>query len=319
MNHIFRRVLGTALALSLLLVSVKLLVIRSRISDWHDFEVFYSAAAAALAGKSIYIVVGQYHLPFWYLPWTAWFFIPFVVWPQHIGLLLYQAASLISVVLVIRYLTRYYNPKFGFFDQLLIIAFLVPMSLQLVEIGQMDYILLGLLVLTIWAADHQKPVLGGLIFPFLLAKPHLIIPFTFYFFWRIGKRGLLVAGASSVVMLAIATIVRPGWYIEMLHLLQSSGLRTDGLPFTTFPSLLGGTENWIGTGNLPFTTILILVALLLVWKFRSLPTVPLLSLALTLSLFCGLRSYAYDLPLLIPGLVWLTAARFRTHSSGSGL
>src|SRR6185369_10179723 len=82
--------------------------------------------------------------------------------------------------------------------------------------------------------------------------------------------------------------------------------------FTTLPNLLGSQENWSGTANLPFTILLVVLAILVVWKFRSLPTLPLLSLALAASLFCAPRAYAYDLPLLIPAMIWFTAKEFKS-------
>jgi hypothetical protein len=303
----FKRILYTTFVFSTFFLSVLLLFIQNAKSDWHDFDVFYNAASAALTGKSIYIIVGQYHLPFWYLPWTAWFYIPYAIWPKHIGLLLYQATSIISAIIVVNSLTRYYQPNFKFQDKILILACLVPMSLQLIMVGQMDFILLGLLVGIIWGVEHKKDILVGMLYPFLLTKPHLIIPFSIFLFWRSGKRAILISALLSITMLLIATLLSPGWYLEMARSLQVSGQRVDGLPFATFPSLLGSQENWIGTANLPFTFLLIALAILILWKFRTLPTIPFLSLALAASLFCAPRAYAYDLPMLIPTMIWLTA------------
>ncbi len=312
MNRMARRLGYPVFVLSFFALMVAFLIWQSTLSDWHDFDVFYDAARAALAGGSIYIIVGKYNLPFWYFPWTAWFFIPFAAWSRPVGLLLYQVASVLSVVLVVRYLTRFYDGKFRVLDQLVILALLIPMSVELIVVGQMDYILLGLLVLIIWAAATDRPELAGVIYPFLLAKPHLIIPFTVMLFWRLGRRALLTAGITTLILLAAATILAPNWYLEMFDLIQSTGGRTSGLAFTTFPSLLGGRENWIGTANLPFTILLILAALLVAWRFRDLPTVPLLSLALSLSVLCAPRAYAYDLALHIPALTWLASGKFRS-------
>lgn len=305
-----KRILYSTFVFSAFFLSVLLFFVQSARSDWHDFDVFYHAATAALAGKSIYIIVGQYHLPFWYLPWTAWFYIPFAIWSKQTGLLLYQATSIISAILVVSSLTRYYQSNFKFGYKVLILAFLAPMSLQLIMVGQMDYILLGLLVCIIWAAEQKKDVLVGILYPFLLTKPHLIIPFSIFLFWRSGKRALLVSILFSIAMLLVETMLSPGWYLEMFQRLQESGQRVDGLPFATFPSLLGLQENWIGTANLPLTLLLIAFAILVLWKFRSLSTVPFLSLALAASLFCAPRAYAYDLPMLIPAMIWLTARDF---------
>jgi hypothetical protein len=97
----------------------------------------------------------------------------------------------------------------------------------------------------------------------------------------------------------------------MLAVLQQAGPRIDGLRFTTLAALLGRQENWAGTANLPFVFVLFCMGLLLLWKVRTLPTVPLLSLALAFSLLVAPRAYAYDLPLLVPTLIWLTADKFR--------
>jgi hypothetical protein len=308
-----KKILSTIFVFFAFFLSMILLFVQNAKSDWHDFDVFYYAASAALSGKSIYIIVGQYHLPFWYLPWTAWFYIPYAIWPKHIGLLLYQATSIISAILVVNSLTRYYQPNFKFQDKILILACLVPMSLQLIMVGQMDYILLGLLVGIIWGVENKKDILVGILYPFLLTKPHLIIPFSVFLFWRSGKRAILISAFLSITMLLIATFIHPGWYLEMFRSLQVSGQRVDGLPFATFPSLLGSQENWIGTANLPFTLLLIALAILILWKFRTLPVIPFLSLALAASLFCAPRAYAYDLPMLIPAMLWLTAQDFKTR------
>ena len=303
------------LVYSIFLLSGVLLFTQNAKSDWHDFDVFYHAASSALAGKSIYnnINVGQYNLPFWYLPWTAWFYTPYAIWPKEIGLLLYQVTSFISAILVLNFLTRYYQPNFKLQDTLLILAFLVPISMQLIMIGQTDYILLGLLVYIIWSADHKKDILVGMLYPFLLTKPHLIIPFSIYLFWHSGRRALLVSAIFSITMLLIETVLSPGWYLEMIQQFQESGQRVDGLPFSTLPSLLGLQENWSGTANLPFTFFLIILAVLILWKFRTLPTIPFLSLALAASLFCAPRAYAYDLPMLIPAMLWLTTENFKLY------
>ena len=309
-RHFLRDVGYPVLVISLFLLNLVLLFLEARNSDWHDFDVFYGAASAALAGKSIYIIVGQYHLPFWYPPWTAWFYVPYAIWPKHTALLLYQTTLAAGAILVVHFLTRYYKPKFRILDELLILAMLVPMSVQLVQVGQMDYLFLALVVLIVWAASRKNDVLVALLFPFLLTKPHLIVPFTAMLFWRLGKRALLLTTISTALLLILATILMPHWYLEMLAFLRVSGERTAGLPFTTLPTLLGRQENWLGTANVPLSLLITALALLVLWKVRHLSTVPLLSVALALSLLSAPRAYAYDLPMLVPAMVWLTADNF---------
>ena len=282
--------------------------------DWHDFYVFYGSAKAALTGKIIYATFGEYNLPFWYFPWAAWFYIPFAIWPQAVALFLYKVISVFSAIRIVSSLANFYNPEFKFLDKVLILSLIVFMSIQVMVVGQMDFILLGLTVITMYAIHQKKDFLAGLILPFLWIKPHLFIIFTLLAFWRAGKRTVIFSLTLSALMFVIESIISPGWHLEMLSLLRIGQQRTDGLIFTTLPNLLGSQENWIGTANLPFTIILIILAFFIVLKFRSLPTIPLLSLALTASLFCAPRAYAYDLPLLIPSIIWLTAKEFKSTS-----
>ena len=315
MKHInLGKVLYPVFVLSNLLLSLRLLAHGIINYDWHDFDVFYNAAASALAGNSIYIIIGQYHLPFWYFPWTAWFYIPYAIWPAGFALILYQGTSILCAIFIVRKLTKYYRPDFIFLDSLLIFSLIIPMSLQLMIVGQMDYILLALIVITMVAIEQKKDILAGVLLPFLWAKPHLLIVFTLFAFWRAGKRTVFISLVFSALMLLLETIISPGWYFEMINLLHIGSQRTDGLKFTTLPNFLGFQENWVGTANLPFTIILIALAILITWRFRSLPTLPLLSFALTASLFCAPRAYAYDLPLLIPSMIWMTAKEFKSNS-----
>lgn len=306
-----KRALYIALVTAGLLLSLQLLFAGMTKTDWHDFDVFYGAAKSALAGKSIYVTSGKYNLPFWYFPWTAWLFFPFALFSHELALILYKITSVICAILIVEYLIRHYNPNFAFWDKVLIYVLIIPMSLLVMNVGQMEYLLLGLIVITMSAIDEKKYWIAGVLFPFLWTKPHLLIIFTLFAFWRAGKITILTSGVLSILFLIIETALNPNWYLEMLNLLQLGQQRTDGLKFTTLPSLLGSQENWVGTANLPFTFMLIILAILIVWKFRSLPTLPMLSLALTASLFCAPRAYGYDLPMLIPSMIWLTVDRFK--------
>lgn len=312
-KYLNKRILIRVLIYTFFFFSLLLLQYFDANSDWHDFDVFYEAASAILSGRSIYIIVGEHDLPFWYPPWVAWFYIPFAFSTKEIGLFLYKAVSALSAVVIVHYLIRYYRPSFKFDHQIFILSLLIPMSLQLVAVGQMDYILLGLLVLIIFAVEKKKSVWVGLLYPFLLVKPHLIIPFSIFLFLRSGKWALLVSMIASFAMLLLETFRNPGWYADMFALLQSSGQRVDGLNFITLPSLLGRQENWIGTANLPFTFLLILLAMMALWPIRRMPVFPFFSIALVASLFCAPRAYAYDLPLLIPAIIWWTTINFKTR------
>lgn len=300
----------TTSTIFLFCLSIFFLVQSVQTSDWHDFDVFYNAASASLAGKSMYIIVGKHNLPFWYPPWTGWLFILFAIFPKNVGLFLYQGISLLGAIFIVYFLVIHHQPTFKQKHFLIIYALLVPLSLQLISVGQMDYIFLLLIMLIIWGAEKKNDILVGLLYPFLLTKPHLVIPFSLYLFYRTGRKALTISVLFTTCMLITATLLYPNWYKEMFNQLLHSGIRTDGLAFMTLPGMLGRQENWIGTGNLPITLFLIISVTTLLWKFRSLPVLPFLSVTLVASLFCAPRAYAYDLPLIIPALIWLTANNF---------
>lgn len=279
---------------------------------WEDFYVFYGAAKSTLTGESLYRVTGEHNLPFWYFPWTAWIFIPWAFWPESIGLLIYKVVFVLCAILAVNSNIKFYNPAFGFWNKVLILSLITSMSLQTMIVGQLEYILLGLILMTMYAIDQKRFILAGVLMPFIWTKPHLVIVFTLMAFWLGGPRMILATAVSCALMFIVETVRSPGWYVEMFSLLRSGQGRIDGPIFTTLPNMLGFQENWVGTANLPLTLSLIVLAILAVWKFRSLPPVPLLSLALAGSLFCAPRAYAYDLPLLIPAMVWLTAKNFRS-------
>jgi K+ transporter len=76
------------------------------------------------------------------------------------------------------------------------------MSIQVMIVGQMEFILLGLLVIVMHAIDQKKEILAGLLFPFLWTKPHLLIVFTLFAFANGGKRIAVISMVFSLVMLA---------------------------------------------------------------------------------------------------------------------
>ena len=110
-------------------------------------------------------------------------------------------------------------------------------------------------------------------------------------------------------LIGVETIIDFHWAGKMLTLLSAGTTKVDVSPwwnFSTFQTILGLSQNYVGTADLPLTIILIIIAAFVVFRFRSLPRIPLMSLALAASLFCAPRAYAYDMVLLIPTLIWLS-------------
>jgi hypothetical protein len=307
MKSINKQVLYTSFTLTSLLVAVWFILFTIAHSEFWDFNVFYSSAQMALSGGNIYRTYGSLHLPYWYFPWVSWFFIPLAVFPFNAAKNIYMLVTFLSVFFIIHSIGRYFNAQLTFANQMLITAMSILMCWLLFRVGQVDFILTALITAAIFLIDKKQNIQAGLLFPILLFKPHLLIIFIPFTILRGGKSFFLSASLSLLTVSLIAFILVPSWPTEMLRMLSESGQRTDNIwGFTTFPALIGEKENWSGTGNLPITIIIMLLAFITVWKNQHLPTVPFLILSLSMSLLCAPRAYSYNFPFLIPTLLWLS-------------
>jgi alpha-1,2-mannosyltransferase len=279
-------------------------------SELWDFNVFYSSAQATLNGDNIYRTYGQFHLPYWYFPWASWFFIPLAIFPFEIAKIIYTLITFLSVFFIIRSTGLYFNAQLSLANQMIITAMSILMCWLLFRVGQADFILAALVTEAIFLIDKKRNFQAGLLFPIFLFKPHLLIIFIPFAVLRGGKKFILSAALSLLTVSLIAFILIPNWPSEMLRMLHESGNRTDNnWGFTTLSALFGREENWSGTGNLPITIIITLIAFITVWKNQHLPTIPFLVLALSASLLCAPRAYSYNFPFLLPALLWLSVEK----------
>ena len=277
-------------------------------SEPHDFGVYYYSAKAAIHGEMIYDVFGPIDLPYWYFPWLAWFYIPFAFFSPEVAYTLYIAISLLCAFITINYLTTRMIPNSSLAERIYVFCMSLVICWLLFRVGQMDFILLAVAVLVIYFIENGKTQLAGLLVPVLLFKPHLFVIFLPAALLKGKKWFVLSSVLVCVLLLVISFVVIPDWPLQMVGQLAESGQRTDNnWNFTTLPNMLGLQENWSGTANLPITFVLILIGLITMWKLRTLQTFPFLSLALAASLFCAPRAYSYNLPLLIPAMVWVSS------------
>jgi len=277
-------------------------------SKTEDFDVFYFSAQRALRNEAIYDVYGASRLPYWYFPWLAWFYIPLAFFSYKIAYFIYSIVSLICAGVSINFLFQRMSSHVSCYQRVFALCMSLLLCWLLFRVGQMDFILLAVATIAMHYIDTHKPHLAGLLTPILIFKPHLFIVFFAYLIYKGGKLFVSSATTATLAVIAISFIIIPDFPLRMIQLLERSGQRTDhSWNFTTLPNLLGSQENWSGTANLPFTFLLIIISLLIIWKIRRLETLPLLSIALAGSLFCAPRAYAYNFPLLIPALIWFSS------------
>ncbi len=302
-----RRVLYGFFALTcLFFVLWYVLYTASRSVLW-DFGVFFGSAQAVLHGQSMYQVYGQEQLPYWYFPWVAWMFIPLAVLPVQAAKIVYLALGFLGAIWLVFVAGRRLGGDRPFSANVFILAMGLLACWLLFRVGQADFILAALVTAIVFMIEGQRDVLAGALFPVLLFKPHLLLVFIPVAIWRGGRRFLVSACISVLLLSLLGVILIPDWPVQMIGMLRHSGLRTDNAwGFTTLPELIGRTENWSGTANLPITLGLFALGLGIAWKNRHLPTAPLLSLTMALSLLCAPRAYSYNLPFLLPALLWLS-------------
>jgi hypothetical protein len=305
-----KKILYSSLIMANLAIIILVVIVTVLFSfkDPIDFPVFYGAARNALQGFSVYTYYGLHHLPFWYFPWVSWVFMPLTIFLRQDAWIIYIGLGFIIAFLSIHNLANQYQ-RFNSLDRLYMFSMLLWMGWQVYAVGQMSFLLLGAAVLAILLVDKNHPVLAGLSIPLFLMKPHLFIIFIPVLLWLGGKKTLITGILFTILLIVIATLVTPRWMGEWLGLLaQGSSMVDTGafFKFTTFPTLIGFSQNYLGTANMPFTIVQILIAAMVLIRFRSLPKIATLSMALAASLFCAPRSYSYDLVLLIPAMIWLS-------------
>jgi hypothetical protein len=296
-------------AVSLGAVVGMVLRVSASLGFW-DFNVFYSSAAAALHGSNFYTTYGAENLPYWYFPWLAWFFTPLALLPYPIAKILYLGLTLISAAAVVWVLSMHFNPRTSLALQLFILSMSLLMTMLLFIAGQMDFILAGVITATMLLLRGNRPIAAGLLFPILLFKPHVLGVFLPFLFLRGGRRYRITVLTSLVVLSIAAFLAIPNWPGEMIRMLRTYGGRADNYwNFITLPQLLGSQENWSGTAHLPVSLGLFVIGLLIAWRFRRLPLVPFLALTLAASMLCAPRAYTYNLPILMPPMIWISANR----------
>jgi len=304
-----KKILYAALVVVLFFAAIYLLLITFfSANELLDFPVFYGSGWNAIHGLTIYTYYGYYHLPFWYFPWTSWIFIPLAVFSKQVAWTLFFMLGVVVAFLSIILLTSQYG-KFSWLDRLFMFSLMVWISWLAFRVGQISFLILAAVVLLIFFIQKERSFLAGLLIPILLIKPHLFIIFIPVLLWLGGKKTLVAGTMITLVLLGIGFLVTPNWPSQMLNLLLAGTHRVESDPFwnfSTLPTMLGLSQNYTGTANLPIIVIQVLIASLAVIRFHHLPKAALLALALAASLFCAPRSYAYDLALLIPAMVWLS-------------
>lgn len=273
-------------------------------SDLLDFQIYYGAAKLALGGKSPYSSFGPHSLPYQYFPWFVLLFYPLIAFPIQIAWYIYVCLNIFLLVIILQLLGKKTRAEWDYF----IIFFVLALSMLMVQlvfrVGQVSIIHLFIILMVMYFLDCKKPIIAGLLFPFVLLKPHLVLLFIPASWYVGGKKYFVASILSTAFMMALSFYFVPDWITQMANLFIQGQIRNDVLvwDFTTLAGLLGLPRLW----NYLLSPFMLAIGIYFSYRFRGFPNFSWLILVLGLSLFAAPYSFAYDLPLLIPIMVYLS-------------
>lgn len=301
-----------SLGISVCLGAIVFTFIAIQNSTLIDFEIYYKAGDAILKGNSPYQFYGDFRLPFQYFPWAGWLFIPFAWLPMQTAWLVYAGVNILLLYLSITILVRLLpgNKEYDRRSRIFYVFFTsLMMSLLAFVVGQISIVLLFICALIIKLIHDKKPEAAGLLTPFLLIKPHLMLIFVPYTLVKGGVRYIAYSVLGAAILAGFATVQNHDRGTEMINIIRLGQDRGDALlwGFSTLPGALE-LKNW-RVMNFYFAVPSLIASIFILKKFGKLPLHSQLSYSLALSLFSAPYSFAYDFPLLVPALIVLSNAQ----------
>jgi alpha-1,2-mannosyltransferase len=269
-----------------------------------DFTIFHAAGRAMLAGASPYDFYGTPPLPFQYVPWALWLFLPLAALPFNWAWAVFVALNLLMLGAAFVLLVRLHGSRLTRPEVFALYGISLLIGLMLFLVGQVGVLQLMAAVLMMVLVCRDRPVLAGVFFPLLITKPHLVIVAVPALWWVGGRKTVLSSLAATALLAGISLLITPSWIPDMLRVIVAGQLRNDRLVwnFSTLAGALDLERGW----NPIIAAALIPVGAAVAFKFRRLPPAAWLSLAFALSLLVAPYAFAYDLLLLLPAMIWLT-------------
>lgn len=274
--------------------------------DLADFLAFWGAGGRVLASQSPY---GYYPTlnggsVFQSVPWLAWLFAPLALLPVGRAWQIFYLLNLLLVALTILLAFKEFRIRLNPLAATLVLACSLALAYPCLSFGQVSILQAAILSLMALALQRGRPVLAGALMPLALLKPHLLLWFIPYVLITGGRRFRLASLASTLLLALVALVFQPSWPGEMLQtiLAGQAGTRMETWKYTTLSGLFSLD---------PKLGLLIPIVFLpvLFWLSRRIKDYPLysrLAIVLGFSLAASPYSFSYDLPLLLPALVWLT-------------
>jgi hypothetical protein len=192
-----------------------------------DFRGYYAAARAVLAGEDPYDyrvvsavlleVTGEMgNNPYYYPPWFCLMMIPLALLPYSIARMAWIALNLVFYWIGAQIALDVLGWKLCGWRRWLVMlsgAYLFFwLSIRSEQVGTFLFLMS---VLSLWAYQRDKPWLAGAALALLVTKPNVVwLTALFFglFYLRRQRRAAWWALGVLVALLAISTLILPGWY-----------------------------------------------------------------------------------------------------------
>lgn len=270
-----------------------------------DFKAFYGAAKKLLLGVTPYglyqtaVGASSFQSPIW----LSWLFIPLTLFNTEQAFLIFEILNLLLYLVILIIIFKWHSTKISFLDFFFFWGCSLVLSFLTQQFGQVTIIQLAAIVAMIYTLNNDKPIIAGMLFPLVLIKPHLVVFFCFVALKRGGRKMLLAGIGSLVIFVLIGEVIEKYWILDMIKTIIG-GQQSSEMEWYKFMTLAGLFSKPLSVGILIWLITLPFL-IFLDYRFRSLPNITWLPVALALSLATAPYAFAYDLPLLLPSLVWL--------------
>lgn len=265
------------------------------ISDFYDF---YLAAQVLVQGGNPYNPQPNGLQGFFNPLWAAFPLLSLTAFEPQAAFQLWRVLIFAMLLPLLRPLRRLYGVA------LTPLLFLIVMWLILLPwfIGQNAPLVAAGAWLALCFGARERWVLAGMVAPLLAMKPHTVLLFPLVLLWR-GGWGVWVGGVASTGLATLAAMLfLPMW---PLHLLNSRWAESQAGGGQAWPaaSVLNVMES-LGLPGLLYP-LLVVLALALLWRYRTLPWREYGALGLGLGLVIAPYMRPIDFPLLLPALLTL--------------
>lgn len=209
-------------------------------SGGQDFRGYYAAAVVLARGQSPYdynLVSGVLiqldgltrNNPYYYPPWLAALMPPLTLLPFHLARLVWLSLSLAALALTFWLSQRVLSwPSANWQKPLACLAILYPAAWIALRTEQVTILLTACLVGAVWAVQTGRYRLAGVLLALLVTKPTAtFLPAFILALCAVRRRRwnlLAASGVTLAALLALPTIIAPGWWGGLMLPDQGQGL-----------------------------------------------------------------------------------------------